>query len=701
MTTFKDASKVWWENLWTGRDLDDSSAGYAMLAASFHGGQAMWKKSWVGSLKVPAQGCRSEHLEKHFLSVSPELKLCSKSDLGDKAYATIHVSATCYVEIDASDEKMYVRINTTSEEKHFAYAKLMDRLFTSDPPRGTVYMMVSGQSGPKFQAFAEGGRALERGNYTPKVLAAYDRIKQEISGPNPRGRLTILNGPAGSGKCLGRGTPVLMFDGSVVPVENIRPGDLLMGPDSKPRTVLSTNTDTGPLFRITPTKGDSWVCNDVHILTLKHTDSKKIRDVCLKDFLTEKPKDQFRWKQIRTGVEFPEQKNFIDPYFFGLWIGDGSKSKNIHEKLATVSVSKPDKEVLDECESIAQMFGLIVKNRAQPHKCPTYAIVKNERTSKENSLLSLFRSNLPEDLSIPRSFLVNSRENRLAFLAGLLDSDGCYNCGGYEIAQKRNDYANDILFLARSLGFAAYLKKKVVNGTEYNRISISGDLNCVPTRIPRKKAPPRKQVKDVLITGIRTESIGDGEYFGFTLDGDGRFLLGDFTVTHNTSLVRGLLQETADTVFLIIPQHMIAMLGDPSCLSAFTGLRDSYDTQPFCAILEDCDDALAPRQQGDTSVMSSILNLGDGITGALLDIRLVATTNRERQEFDAAILRPGRLSTSTEVGALPPEQVSEVYKRLTGKDKSFNKEHTIAEVYQMAFDTEWEKTESTQRKMGF
>ena len=28
----------------------------------------------------------------------------------------------------------------------------------------------------------------------------------------------------------------------------------------------------------------------------------------------------------------------------------------------------------------------------------------------------------------------------------------------------------------------------------------------------------------------------DGEYFGFTLDGDGRFLLGDFTVTHNTSL---------------------------------------------------------------------------------------------------------------------------------------------------------------------
>ena len=29
--------------------------------------------------------------------------------------------------------------------------------------------------------------------------------------------------------------------------------------------------------------------------------------------------------------------------------------------------------------------------------------------------------------------------------------------------------------------------------------------------------------------------IDDGEYYGFTLDGNGRFLLGDFTITHNTS----------------------------------------------------------------------------------------------------------------------------------------------------------------------
>jgi hypothetical protein len=40
----------------------------------------------------------------------------------------------------------------------------------------------------------------------------------------------------------------------------------------------------------------------------------------------------------------------------------------------------------------------------------------------------------------------------------------------------------------------------------------------------------------VLVTGIEVEPIGVGEYFGFEIDGDHLFMLGDFTVTHNTTL---------------------------------------------------------------------------------------------------------------------------------------------------------------------
>jgi superfamily II DNA or RNA helicase len=48
-------------------------------------------------------------------------------------------------------------------------------------------------------------------------------------------------------------------------------------------------------------------------------------------------------------------------------------------------------------------------------------------------------------------------------------------------------------------------------------------------------------VKDALRVGFRVEAIGDGAYVGFELDGDGRFLLGDFTVTHNTEIGAALV----------------------------------------------------------------------------------------------------------------------------------------------------------------
>ncbi|UGC97907.1 intein-containing DNA helicase [Salmonella phage JD02] len=43
----------------------------------------------------------------------------------------------------------------------------------------------------------------------------------------------------GGGKCLKRGTEVIMFDGTTKKVEDVIVGDVLMGPDSTPRNVLS------------------------------------------------------------------------------------------------------------------------------------------------------------------------------------------------------------------------------------------------------------------------------------------------------------------------------------------------------------------------------------------------------------------------------------------------------------------------------
>ena len=55
-------------------------------------------------------------------------------------------------------------------------------------------------------------------------------------------------------------------------------------------------------------------------------------------------------------------------------------------------------------------------------------------------------------------------------------------------------------------------------------------------QIPTKQKVGGKVLnqKDVLVSSIKVKHIGRDKYYGFTLDGNFRYLLGDFTVTHNT-----------------------------------------------------------------------------------------------------------------------------------------------------------------------
>jgi hypothetical protein len=175
-----------------------------------------------------------------------------------------------------------------------------------------------------------------------------------------------------------------------------------------------------------------------------------------------------------------------------------------------------------------------------------------------NPLLNQIRLLYGDGLHLPRSYLTASRAVRQEFFAGLLDTDGHLQNGGYEIVQKVRGYAEGIAFIARSLGLKVPpLTPKVVNGETYWRVFISGDCSALPLRIPRKKALPRQQVKVATRTGISVEPIGAGEYAGFTLDGDGRFLLGDFTVTHNTAMGLEVARRLERTTLVVVHKEFL------------------------------------------------------------------------------------------------------------------------------------------------
>lgn len=358
-------------------------------------------------------------------------------------------------------------------------------------------------------------------------LRAIDQLRYAILEGNKRIVLTI---PTGGGKCLGIGTKVVTYTGKLVNVEDLRPGDKLMGPDSAPRTVLSTVRDLGKLYRIVPVKGDPWVCNDVHILTLVHTETGELVDIGLQEYLA---KSKW-WKHCHKltmppgGVDFPDKPPLpIDPYLLGVWFGDGSKS------LRTFCVTKPDIEIRDLMQQTAKDWGLRCREYVDKRtQCPSYFIVGEGHVS--NPFLDTLRDIVEDPTIIPEVIRTSSREERLKFLAGIIDTDGYIHHGFAEVIQKHKGIADGLAFIARSLGFKVTSRVKIVKGVEYQRLNILGDLSVVPNRVSRKKSSQRLQVKSAVRTGFSVEPIECGEYAGFELDGDGRFLLEDFTITHNT-----------------------------------------------------------------------------------------------------------------------------------------------------------------------
>ena len=380
-------------------------------------------------------------------------------------------------------------------------------------------------------------------------------------------RNVLVSALAGSGKCLGRDTPILMFDGTIKLVQDVKTGDLLMGADSSPRKVLGLVTGRDRLYQITPVKGDSWVCNSAHVLTLVRSTSMPTYlpgrfapipkgewfDIPLDQYLRLSKVLQRDLKLVRTGVDFVNHDSLpYDPYFCGLWLGDGSTG------LTAFQITDQNEHVLRYFEAYGESLGYRI-TKYQKRGCMTYKVICKDvnrvpyfpggyQNTGIHPLKDYFVDHFVKDgqKTIPLHYLTASRLDRLKLLAGLLDTDGYLGTGYYEICTKFEYLRDSILFLARSLGFAAYcsLKKvKVTSGLikDYWRIKISGEVSEIPSLY--RDAPRRQQIKSVLRTGFSVTPLGDGDYYGFTLDGDHRFLLGDFTVTHNSSVLKMIASQ--------------------------------------------------------------------------------------------------------------------------------------------------------------
>ncbi len=364
-----------------------------------------------------------------------------------------------------------------------------------------------------------------------------------------------LQAKIGSSNCHRKGQGILMFDGSIKNVEDVNVGDQIMGPDSMPRNVLSLSRGIGDMVEIIPNKGMPWVVSNNHVLTLiKIAEQKKIKgktlykkvadvvDIPIQHYLTLSKGKKHILKLIRTSVNFESKPLPLSPYYLGLLLGDGGLTDG------TPNITTMDNEIVCEIENLATSINVNVVARKQQknNKSITYAITRGQLGGAANPLTEILRGLNLFGLSssnkfIPFEYKTSSREDRLQILAGLIDTDGYLDRRScYDYITKSKQLADDIAYIARSLGLSAYPKKCTKSITsigftgEYYRMSISGNTSEIPTRLKRKQAPARARNYNVLHTGFKTRILPPEEFFGFEIDGDCRYLLDDFTITHNS-----------------------------------------------------------------------------------------------------------------------------------------------------------------------
>ncbi len=385
------------------------------------------------------------------------------------------------------------------------------------------------------------------------VPSGFTKIDQLTAGWQ-RSDLIILAARPGMGKCLGKGTKILMYDGSLKKVEDVKENDLLMGDDSTPRKVLSIDQGSEKMYWIRQNKGIDYRVNESHILSLKRSRNEGIHqkgsilNISVKDYLKKSDKFKSNYKGYKVAVQFPKKEVKLSPYFLGLWLGDGH---SLSPRITTT-----DHEIIDFLEHYANQYNWKLNTYKQKNRTNNYSIVSTieNRNTKTETVSSLLKKlNLYDNKHIPTQYIINSEENRLELLAGLIDSDGYYddNANCYEIVQKRTKLSKQIKFLCDSLGFRTSLKKKKATIADQNfesevfRIRIFGDIKKIPVKIKRKKARSRISNADWKVTGISVEYDKVDDYYGFEIDGNRLFLLEDMTVTHNTAFVLSMAKNIA------------------------------------------------------------------------------------------------------------------------------------------------------------
>lgn len=142
--------------------------------------------------------------------------------------------------------------------------------------------------------------------------------------------------------------------------------------------------------------------------------------------------------------------------------------------------------------------------------------------------------------------------------------------------------------------------------------------------------------------------------------------------TGKTNYLRWLTSQTERRI-VFIPPEMVTQLTSPGFVSFL------MENKGLAFIVEDAESTLSPRMGSEKSIVSTILNLTDGLLGDVLQCQFICTFNTELTNIDPALLRPGRLLVRQEFRNLTVEE-SNKYLESVSSDVRVDKDSSLAEL---------------------
>ena len=374
------------------------------------------------------------------------------------------------------------------------------------------------------------------------VTTGLKELDEILGGWDRQEEFAVISAKTNQGKCLEKGTLVLMADGTKKKIEDIKLGDKVQSINSV-NTVFELHSGKAKGYKIIPKVGEPFVISADHILTLvekyfeqknnKRVYKQRLIDISIEDYL--KSSNHFKKKCFlyKPEINYSNKNLSIPPYVLGLWLGDGCKDR---PELCTADI-----ELANIWKNYANSLNLQVKQyHFKNSKAYSYSITSGSSTgpTTRNSFKELLKSyNLIGNKHIPLDYLTSSKIQRLELLAGIIDTDGYYTGDRFGISTKLDILADNYYQLISSLGFKVSKRIMYIKvGKErrpYYEISFSGDLTQIPTILSRKKVT-KYSPRDSLTTRFDIEELNEIEYYGFACDGDHRFILGNGFVTHNS-----------------------------------------------------------------------------------------------------------------------------------------------------------------------